>query len=479
MNRRSDEDRSNLAVEPEPARAITAPANPKDAEEVSNLPPRGGRTTAGSSTNRGSNALEQGLRVFVKVLIPLVVIAAGVLGAVELFLTGPKAQQRPPQVLATLVETRALTRSAEPVVVHALGTVVAAQEVVIQPQVSGTIVELHPDFVPGGLIREGEVLLTLDPAEYEVAVDQAEAALARSRAQLQSALWEIERVRGLEASGASNKKEMDNALTAQAVAEADVLAGEAALERAQLDLARTTIRAPFTGVITSEAVDLGGQVTMQSQLATLVGTDAYWVQASVPVDRLAWITIPTAQGEHGSSVQICQRLGARKACAWTGQVIRLLGDLEPQGRMARLLVAIPDPLRLSAKGESETDTGTPLLIGSYVEVKLEGRTLPDVVVLAREELREDDTVWLMDKTGKLEIRPVEVAHRGQTRVLISAGLSEEDRLVTSDLPAPVAGMPLRTGSSTEPTSAGGSAGDIRTSSTAANPTAAPPAGGQP
>ena len=447
MNRRIDEHRADPAVELQPPGETTMLAAAPGKENAPTAPPCSERKPAGVAPASPGSSLARGIRGFIKVLLPLVVIAVGVLGAVQLIRTGPKAQQRPPQVLATLVETRSLACSTEPVVVDAMGTVVAAQQVVIQPQVSGTITELHPDLVPGGLIRAGEVLLKLDPEEYEVAVKQAEASLARSRAQLQSAEWEIARVRGLDSRGASNKKEMDDALTAQAVAQADVLAAEAALERAQLDLARTTLRAPFTGVITAETVDLGGQVTVQSQLATLVGTDAYWVQVSVPVDRLEWISIPTGQGESGSPVRICQRLGARKVCAWEGEVIRLLGDLEPQGRMARLLVTIPDPLGLTATTESESRPR--LMIGSYVEVAIEGRLLPDVVVLAREELREDDTVWLIAADAKLEIRPVEVAHRGREQVLVTAGLTPQDCLITSDLPAPVAGMNLRTNANAE------------------------------
>ena len=379
------------------------------------------------------------LSALIRGVLPIIVIVGGVLGAIRLIQTAPQAQQRPPQRAAVLVQTRMLQPGSAPVVIEAMGIVIAAKEIVLQPQVSGVVQTLHPALVPGGRIQAGAEMVTIDPADYEVAVRQAEATLARAKAQLLSAELELERVEGLRASQATNKKELDDAQTTHAAASADVTAAEATLEKAQLDFARTVLRAPFSCVIVSESVDVGSLVTSQTQLATLVSTDEYWVRAAIPVEQLRWISIPGDDGESGSSAHVYQRLGHDLSAQWAACVVRLLSDLEPQGRMARLLMSVPDPLNITAA----TGEQLPLLMGSYVDIVIEGHELHNVFTISRDELHDGDTVWLMNDQDRLEVHQVEIAFRGRDQVLVRSGVTSGDRLVTSDLPAAIPDMPLR------------------------------------
>ncbi len=371
-------------------------------------------------------------------ILPILVVAGGALGAYELIRTAPQVQQRPAPPVATPVQTRLVAPGTARAVVEALGTAIAAQRIILQPQVSGVVLERHAALVPGGRIEAGELIVVIDPADYEIAVRQAEAALERAEVQLRSAEWELERVEGLQVHQATNVKELNDARTALAAATSDVAATRAALERAKLDLARTTLTAPFSCVVVDENVDVGAFVTAQTQLATLVGTDEYWVRVAVPVEQLRWIRFPGEEGP-GSAVRVMRRLGSGVNSEWSGEVVRLLGDLEPQGRMARLLVSVPDPL---GDGQAD-DEHAPLLLGSYVEVAIAGRELRDVFAISREELRDGDTAWIVSSQGKLDIRPVDVIFRGRDHVLVRAGLEAGERLVTSDLSSPVAGMALR------------------------------------
>ena len=390
-----------------------------------------------SASNQGARSgAARVLSVIVRGILPLAVVAGGALGAVQLIRTAPEAKQLPHDRSATLVQTRRLATASEHTQIRVMGTVIAAREIVLQPQVSGVVQEVHPSLVAGGRIAVGEEVVKIDPTDCEVAVKQAEASLARAEVELQSAEFELDRVRALQESQASNKKELDDARTARAAAVADVVGATAGLEKAKLDLSRTVLRAPFSCVVVDESVDLGSLVTSQTQLATLVGTDEYWVRASIPLEQLRWIHIPAAHDDPGSPASITQRLGAEDSAAWSGCVVRLLGDLEPEGRMARVLISVPDPL-----GSLGDDP--PLLIGSYVDVLIAGRELADVFPIARDELHDGDTVWIMNAEDQLEIRNVEAAFRGRDRVLVSDGVEEGDRLVVSDLPSPVPGMWLR------------------------------------
>ncbi len=379
------------------------------------------------------------LSALVRGVLPLIVIVGGVLGAVRFIQTAPQAHQRPPQRSAALVQTRVLQPASAHVVIEAMGTVIAAKEIVLQPQVSGIIRALHPALVPGGRIQAGEQIALIDSADYEVAVRQAEATLARAQAQLLSADLELKRVEGLRAHEVTNKKELDDAQTAHAAAIADVSAAEAALERAQLDLSRTVLSAPFSCVVVSESVDIGSLVTPQTQLATLVGTDEYWVRAAVPVEQLRWIHLPSAGENSGSPARVYQRLGPDLRSEWAARVVRLVSDLEPQGRMARLLLSVPDPLGTAAAAGEQL----PLLMGSYVDVELEGRELHNVFTISRDELHDGDAVWLMNDQDCLDVRQVDIAYRARNNVLVRGGVTAGERIVTSDLPAPIPAMPLR------------------------------------
>ncbi len=377
--------------------------------------------------------------VLVRGVLPVVVLIVGVLGAVALVKTAPQAQQKTPQRIAALVEVAPVAPTAGQVVVNAMGTVIPAEQVVLQPQVSGTIQYVHPALVPGGRIEVGERLIAIDPADYEVALREAQAMLARAEAQRESARIELERIERLRTRQAANQTELDNARTAMQVAEAEVAAAQAAVEKAQIALNRTTMTAPFDSLVIDENVDVGAQVTPQTQLARLVGTDEYWVRATVPVEQLQWIRLPAGPARPGSPVSVRQRLATGEVAEWSGQVVRLLGDLEPQGRMARLLIAVSDPLG-EADGASQA---TPLLIGSYVEAAIQGPELSDIFIIDRDDVHDGNKIWVMNEDSLLEIRPLRIVYGGRDRVFVESGLKAGDKLIVSDLPAPVAGMPLR------------------------------------
>jgi hypothetical protein len=152
-----------------------------------------------------------------------------------------------------------------------------------------------------------------------------------------------------------------------------------------------------------------------------------------------WITIPDKTGRHGSPAVVQQSDGAKPEARWDGRVSRLRTDLEAQGRMARALVTVRDPLGL----ESPSTKRVPLLIGSYVHVDIQGRELDDVAAIPRSALRDGQRVWLMGDRDKLVFRNVEIVWRDRDTVFIGGGLTAGERIVMSDIAAPVEGMALR------------------------------------
>jgi RND family efflux transporter MFP subunit len=217
-----------------------------------------------------------------------------------------------------------------------------------------------------------------------------------------------------------------------------VESAQSALDRAALDLTRTSLRAPFNALVVEETVDRGQLVGPQTPLATLVGTDHYWVQVSVPVASLPAIRLPTGD-EPGAHAHVAQRAGDQRI-ERDGRVVRLLPDVDPVGSMARLLVEIDDPLGL-ADGNADP---LPILLGSYVDVTIEASPLDGVIEVPRVAVREGNRVFVMNDAGRLELRDVDVVWSQRESILVRGGLRDGERIVTTPIATPIPGMLLRT-----------------------------------
>jgi RND family efflux transporter MFP subunit len=387
------------------------------------------------------------MRKLYKALLPVLIVAAGVLVALTLIRTRPQAARAPTPSLPTLVEVISVSSTTEFASVEAMGTVVAAQQVTLFPEVAGKVVRQSRHLSPGGRFKAGELLLQLDPRDYSLAAEQQESNVERAAFEL-----EVERSRQRvaerewqslgEASGSEpDTLGRDVALRTPHLknATAALAAAKSGLERAALNVERTRITAPFNGFIQEESVDVGQIVTPQTKLGVLIGSDEFWIQVSVPMDRLGLLAIPGVNAERGSEVRVIQETGSSPV-ERSGQVVRLMGDLDPAGRMARVLVSVVDPLGLSATAPADR---LPLLLGAYVRAEIQGTQLEDVLVIPRAALQEQDRVYVMDARDQLTIKTVSVAYRRPSTVLVQSGLAPGDRVIVSRVPIVQEGMLLR------------------------------------
>ena len=374
--------------------------------------------------------------------ISLLIIVLGLVVATYITHKAPKAQKRAPVKAVPVVEVQVVQPEDHRIMVPAMGTVVPAREVVLRAQVSGKVLSLHQEFIEGGYIKKNAEILKIDPLDYQLAVTLAQAKVKDAESALELAEEEASAAKEewrLLNEGDANTDDNPPPLVAKepqlAAAQARLKADQAELKKAELDLQRTSVRAPFNGIVRTKSVEVGSLVTPQDPLAELVGVDEYWVQVSVPVDYLKWISVPERKGEKGAQVRVVHRSGDRR----TGEVIELLGDLETEGRMARILAAVKDPLGLKEPGE----TTRPLLIGEYVRVEIEGSPLSQVFRIPRVALRDNDTIWVVGDDSTLQIRPVTTIWRDTQTVFLDQGLNPGDRVIVSDLAAPVEGMKIQ------------------------------------
>ena len=380
-------------------------------------------------------------RPVIRIILSLIILGVGIGTAFYLKNSAPQTQKRPPVKLSPTVQIQTALPSSYQIVVTAMGTVIPAREVVLKSRVSGEIVEIHPELTAGGFLKKDMRIIQIDPQDYELALARKRSAVTDAEYALKLELghqavakreWELlnqgKPVQDMEKELVLRQPHLDKA-------RADLAAAKAELEAAMLDLERTHILSPFNAMVRSKSVDLGSQVTPQEPLAELVGTDAYRIQASLPLDRLEWIDVPVKFGDSGSKARIIY--GKGHECS--GTVIRLMGDLATEGRMARILVEVTDPFGMNSSSKDRA----PFLIGEYVRVKIMGHKLDGVFQIPRTALKDNSSIWIAKKKQILEIRKVHPVWRDAEVVLLKEGLKPGEQLIVSDLPAPVEGMTVR------------------------------------
>ncbi len=391
-------------------------------------------------------------------------IVAGGIGVAVLLIklkSPPKKAEK--AIRPTPVKVLVAMETSQPIVVVANGTVVAAQEIVVQPELTGRVVWKNPELVPGGRLKKGDPLLRIDPRDYAAAVEQQLAQLEnrrlafeqeRSRRVIAQREWDLFGDAGAPDTG-PDEEGRSLALREPHLrsAEASLRAAQTAVEQSRIALSRTQITVPFNALVQSENVDIGQLVSPNAQLARLVGTDSFWVQVSVPVDNLPWIRIPGLSGDEGSPATVTQQIGT-SAIERTGKVVRLFGDLDPVGRMARVLVEIPEPLRTddlsdATKGavrdgaSAPRSPSLPLLLGAYVRVHVDAGNLDGVIEIPRTAVHEGDVVYVADTEGKLRLKRPSVVWRTEDTLLVRGALKSGDQVIISQVATALEGMDVR------------------------------------
>lgn len=377
--------------------------------------------------------------------VALAIAAAGILVlsvfvAVYMMSHKPRAERRKPVPTVPVVTVQELSLSDYLVVIPAMGNVVPSKEVELKTQVGGKVIWSHPEFVEGGIIRSGQTLVRIDPVDYELALTGKKALLETAVANLKAeqGKQEVARTEWEILGFGKNATELDRELALRQPQleemEANLEAAKAVVRQAELDLERTIVRAPFNAVIRSVNVDKGAQVSAQSTLAFLAGTDSFYVEALVPLDRIDWIHFPDESSNPGSLATVQTGTGKMRQA----RTFKLLGDLEPSGRLARVLLEVKDPLDL----QHASSERKPMLLGDYVSVDIEGYTLEDVFNIPRIYLKDGNLVYTVDSDDRLRIKEIKVVWQDVTSI-VTRGLESGERLVVSDLPAAVEGMKVR------------------------------------
>jgi len=377
----------------------------------------------------------------VKIILPLLILIIGFIGFKMLVKMKKTPHRQAPQQQGVLVDVVTAVTSDFQITVYATGTVRAAQEIALVPEVSGKIVSISPRLVSGGQFKKGETLLKIDPSNYQLALEKARAEIAqvqvalateRERAKVALAEWERIEIADKGKPGPLVSREIQ--LKQQ---QANLAAAKANLKQAQLNLQRTAIKAPFNGRISQEQVDLGQYVRAGTSIGKLSGTDRAEIYIPLPYNELQWLTIPAAGGQQsGSVVEVF--LPGQQQPLWHGNVIRSLGEIDPATRMATVIAAVADPY-----ARQKSTNPTALETGMFVDIRLKGKSLGHIISIPRKALRNNQQVWVVNEENRLQIKTVEISRREKEQLLISRGLEPGEQIITTSLSAAANGMLLR------------------------------------
>lgn len=380
-------------------------------------------------------------RRFLQLTVTAAFIAAGAVlfGVMTAGKPQLKKQKSPPPV--PMVRTITVETGERPVTITGEGTVKPLREIALVPQVGGEVIELSPAMVNGGEFKEGEILVRIDPADYELAVTLAEAGVKSSESNLRMIEEDAAAAREewtLLREGDAAEVDAPPPLVAKApqlaAARARLEADRANLSKAILNLERTRLLAPFEGRVRAESIDQGQYVTPGQPLATLYSTEAAEIVVPLGDEDLAWIDVPgfTSGPGPGSGARIQARFAGRER-TWTGWLVRAEGALDARTRMVNVVVLVDEPYARRP----------PLAVGLFVQVEIEGQTLEEATLIPRSALRQGGVVWVVDDEEKLRFRKVEVARARGDEVVVRSGLADGDRVIVSALGACTDGMSLR------------------------------------
>jgi len=362
-----------------------------------------------------------------RALIILAILLSAIIGAVVMF----SLREAPPRnervELDPLVEVMVLEPMTANFEIRSQGTVLPRTETILSAEVAGTINSISPKFIAGGVFKKGEVLMRIDPTNYSVAVDQAEALVKQRQI-------EFDGTSKLRSQGYRAESEYASAAAALASAQAELV-------RARRNLERTYIRLPYDGMVRAKEADVGSFVSPGTRLGVTFATDFAEVRLPLTDNDLAFVDLPdaadiSASGDADGPGLILSAIRKGRFQSWPARIIRSEGVVDEKSRVTYAVARVEDPYRLKSDGEV-------LPIGTFVGAVIQGRQADDMVQVPRSAVRGADQMVFVDGEGLLTIRPVKIIRSDADHVYLSGELGGQ-RIVLTSLETPVNGMRVRT-----------------------------------
>ncbi|MEZ6011088.1 MAG: efflux RND transporter periplasmic adaptor subunit [Hyphomonas sp.] len=376
----------------------------------------------------------------IAIVVPLAIVAVlGVGGTVALSALKPEPEKADEARIGLNVFAEPIRRGDLEITVTAQGEVRPRREIIVAPQISGRIAYVSPDFIDGGFIKQGQLLVRVEAADYELAVVRAKSGVAAAEQALAREIAEAELARqDIEDLGVTDASPLARREPQLAQAHAALDSAKAQLKDAELALERTAVYAPFSGRVWERDVDIGQVVGTGQSLGRIFANDV--VEVSLPLDdeEMGRLGLPLAFAasaqQPGPVVDFSAVVGGIER-HWKGEVVRTAAAVNSQTRQINVIAELQDPYGKGA------DDGAPMAPGLFVSAVIEGKTIPDVLIAPRASLRGDDRIFIGDRdTGKLSIKTVDLIYSDTNGAYVRSGLNEGEYAITSPIQAAFDGM---------------------------------------
>ena len=371
-----------------------------------------------------------------RVITPLLIVAVAAAIFVLLVSNQPALKTTVKEPVPVAVQAMDINLETMQLSVTSEGNVQPRVETKLVAQVAGEVIDVSSSLVAGGDFTEGDVLLKLDPRDYEIALARSEALLSRSEAEQRFASEETDRTRSLYGEELTSIAELQSAERLLAVSGAVLDDARAAVKRARLDLERTVLIAPFNGRIRAENVDIGQFLSKGAMIATLYDTDRLQVRLPLADSQLAFLNPSYAKtglaDEDPADVSLTAEYAGGEQ-SWSAKLLRTEGDISTKSRFLHVMVEVT---------ETVNSNGVRLPVGLFVGAAIQGRKVDDLVSIPLTALRPDNSVMVIDDDDRLRFRDVTVFKLSDSDVLISEGLASGERISISPLQFVVEGMPV-------------------------------------
>lgn len=406
-----------------------------------------------------------------KALAPLAVLVIGLVCTTALIVVTPRPEPREVSDRHPLVRVVEVKPTTVRTWVKAAGTIAPRVESDLVAEVPGRIVSVANALEAGAFFEADQVLVRIESRDYETALERARAGVERAESQGGLSRSSLGRVVGLRSRGASSSAALEEAESNARIAAANLRDARAALAQAELDLSRTEVRAPFKGRVRARVAEEGQFVGRGTSLAKIFSVDAAEVRLPIPARELAFLDmdmngpapadaaeseVAAGLGELGMPVPtrptrarprvVLSAEHAGVSGEWRGEIIRVEGALDAQTRMLHAVARIADPYAAKA--------GPLLTMGLFVEARIEGRTLDNVIDLPRGAVRPGDEVLVVDQDSRLRRRKVVILRKEGERVWIAEGLEPGERVCATPPAVVVEGMRVRVASEAVASEAG-------------------------
>ena len=376
-------------------------------------------------------------------LIAIAVVGSALFLAVMMNVLAPETDKSPEPEPAIAVKTAIVNSSELAMQVESQGIVKARTRTSLVSEVSGAVLQVSDNFVVGGTFQTGDMLMKLDPTDYKVALQRAEARLMSAKAAM-----ELERARSVQAAKEwtlTGRPQSEAPLLALRrpyllEAEANLLQARAEVRQARIKLEKTEIRAPYAGMVANKSADIGQFVTAGTRVGETFAIDFIEVRLPLTERDLSMMGSLTAQANLTDKNVILSGTVDGINSSWSARVERSEGVVSELNRSQYIVARLADPYGLSADKNRAT---VPLRVGTFVKASIEGKRLKNVIKVPRSALLEGSRIGLVDSNQLLQIVPVTVASADDQYYYISAGLADGTEIVTSALGTPIEGLKLR------------------------------------